>query len=241
MSPRATGSDRARRTAIRLLRWYPRPWRKRYEREMRVLLEDMPVGWMQVGNLAATAAREWMSPRALGWPARSAAGRLQTARMITFVTYAFVIDGIARIVAARMVAGHFTISDTVETIIVWFQFVPLVRIAVAIACMLKRVRRSRLAATIDRHPWLQYLSDWEVVAWLTLYFPMLVLRHAEPIPRYYTDTMRALKPFENVYLVWLSTYVLMQRNAVTVRIRKIQTAFINRPKVWPPRTPEFWQ
>jgi hypothetical protein len=179
MSVRA-GSDRARRTAIRLLRWYPRPWRARYEREMRVLLDDMPVGWSQVGNLAATAAREWTSPRALGWPARSAAGRIQTARMITFVTYAFVIDGIARIAATRMVAGHFTISDTVQAIIM--VPVPAVLRAVAIACMLQRVQRSRWAAD-HRHQWLQYLSDWEVVAWLTVYFPMLVMRHGA-IPQY---------------------------------------------------------
>ena len=41
--------------------------------------------------------------------------------------------------------------------------------------------------------------------------------------------MQALKPFENVYLVWLSTFVLLQ-GAVTVRIRKIRTAFINQPR-----------
>ena len=55
-----TGSDRARRAAIRLLSWYPRPWQMRYEREMRALIEEMPVGWKHVGNLAITGVREWI-------------------------------------------------------------------------------------------------------------------------------------------------------------------------------------
>ena len=96
------GSDRARRTAIRLLHWYPRPWRMRYEREMRALVEDMPVGWTQVGNLAITGVREWMSPRALGWPARSAAGRLWGIRLLKLLACAYALDAIARVVGLKL-------------------------------------------------------------------------------------------------------------------------------------------
>src|SRR3954467_15761315 len=111
-----TGSDRARRVAIGLLGWYPRPWRVRYAREMQALLEDMPVGWTQVANVAGTAMREWASPRALGWPARSAAGRLQRVRTLTFLIYAYAIYGVARIADARMVGAHFTMPDALRAL-----------------------------------------------------------------------------------------------------------------------------
>jgi hypothetical protein len=42
----------------------------RYEREMRALLEDIPVTWRQVASLAAAICR-WLR-RALGWPAITA-------------------------------------------------------------------------------------------------------------------------------------------------------------------------
>jgi len=235
-----TGSDRARRAAIRLLRWYPRPWRMRYEREMLALLDDIPVGWRQVGNIAGTAVREWLSPRALGWPARSAAGRLQTVRTLTFLIYAFTLDGIARIVAARLIAADFTISDALDTWIASLMFAPTVRVLTASVFKMKRVQRSRWAGTINRHRWLQFLSDWEVVAWLLLFMPFMVLRHAEPRPSYATDTMWALRPYMDIYLVWMFTNLLVQRTSLYVRIRRVQFAFMNRPKVWPARTPGYW-
>ena len=40
--------------------------------------------WEQAGDLAVGAVREWFSPRALGWPARSAAGLVQVARGLKF-------------------------------------------------------------------------------------------------------------------------------------------------------------
>ena len=89
------GSDRTRRIGQRLLRWYPKPWRARYGAEMRELIDEMPVRWRQVGDLAIGAAREWMSPRAFGWPARSAVGRIQAARGWRFVLAALAIEAIA--------------------------------------------------------------------------------------------------------------------------------------------------
>ena len=231
-----TGSDRARRTAIRLLRWYPRPWRVRYEREMQALLEDMPVGWTQVANLAGTAAREWMSPRAIGWPSRSAAGRLQRVRLYKFIAFAFLVDGIARIIAAQIVNAQFVVSDELQrNISLVFLFLPFARVAWCLLFLLKRVQRSRLGALADRHLWIKHLSDWEVVAWTVWYLPPMVMRHALPIPAHYGDFLRTMKPFENAYLVWLSTYVLWQVSARTSRIRKVHTAFLNRRKVWPPK------
>src|SRR6187397_448920 len=161
-------SDRARWTAIRLLRWYPRPWRMRYEREMLALLEEIPVGWRQVGNIAATAMREWMSPRALGWPARSAAGRIQMARLCSFLIYAYAIDGVARVIGARMISGHVAISDEFDTWATVLMAVPLLRVVQAGVLKLKRVQRSRWAGPIQRHPWLQSLSSWEVLVLLLL-------------------------------------------------------------------------
>jgi hypothetical protein len=39
---------------------------------------------------------EWLSPRALGWPARSATGRVQVARYLMFAVFAYSLDGVAR-------------------------------------------------------------------------------------------------------------------------------------------------
>ena len=85
-----------RRVALRLLRCCPRPWRGRYLREMQALLEEMPVGWAQTANVAAGAVREWLSPRALGWPARTAAGRVMTARGWMYLTGVLAVDGLSR-------------------------------------------------------------------------------------------------------------------------------------------------
>jgi hypothetical protein len=45
--------------ARRVLRWYPRRWRERYETEMQALLADGPVRWRDVLDLARSAAGEW--------------------------------------------------------------------------------------------------------------------------------------------------------------------------------------
>ena len=64
---------------------------------MRELVDEMPVRWRQVAALAIGAMREWASPRAFGWPARSAAGRIQNARMLKFLFCGFVIEVIAHV------------------------------------------------------------------------------------------------------------------------------------------------
>ena len=229
-----TGSDRARRAAIRLLRWYPRPWRMRYEREMRALLDDIPGGWRQVGNIAGTAVREWLSPRALGWPARSAAGRIRMVRLLTFMACAFTLDAVARLVAARLIAADFTISDSVQTTIAWFLVGPLLRFISSSALQGKRVQRSRWAAAMSRHHWLNYLSDWEVAAWLLLLFPWMVVRQGWPSDSPYTGLMRELQPYEHIWLIWLWTYALVGRSSKTARLWKIELRTLPRlgPDKW---------
>lgn len=230
---RQIGSDRARQLAIRVLHWYPRPWRARYLQEMQALIEDMPVGWPQVANLAATAAREWLSPRALGWPSRSAAGRVQVARWLTFAAFAYALDGIARIMAWKLLAAGVTIPDGLNDDLALFMFVPLVRVFAAGACRLKAMQRTRFAGVIKRHDWLRYVNDWEVVVWLILWLPSLVVRHAMPIPSYYNSTMIFLKPFMDVYQVWVWPYLLLMNSSRTARLRRVQSSFLKQPwRTW---------
>ena len=225
MTSRA-GSDRARRVGINLLRWYPRPWRARYGREMKALLEDMPVGWRQVANLTGTAVREWMSPRALGWPARSAAERLMIARMFMFLALAYALDGVARIVASNLLAAKVTISETIEDNVTWILMAMTLRGILAMTFRMKRFQQWQL---IKRHAWLRQLSDWEVVTWLVLLLPYRVLRYALPTPEYYTEGMRALRPYENVYLVFLFTFFLSRNSARRIRLWKVHLASLRRP------------
>ena len=222
------GSERARRTAIRLLGWYPRPWRARYRREMQALLEEMPVGWRQVADLAATGAREWLSPRALGWPARSAIGRLQMARYLTFALFAYSLDGVARVVAARLLAAGVSVRVDLEDDLAWLLAAILLRIFGAAACRKKFAQRTPLAGPINRYSWLRYLSDWEVVLWLVLALPGRTVGHMSPMPPYYNSTMVFLEPFMDVYNVWMWCYVLLMSSRRTTRIRRIYRASMRR-------------
>ena len=58
------------RFAHALLRLYPPAWRRRYADEMRSLIEDSQPGWGATLNLAASAAREWVSPTCAVWPTK---------------------------------------------------------------------------------------------------------------------------------------------------------------------------
>jgi hypothetical protein len=221
-------SDRARRTAIRLLQWYPRPWRIRYEREMRALLEEMPVSWGQVVNLAGTAAREWMSPRALGWPARTAAGRVLGARLCAFLAIAYTLDIVARVMASQTAVAQFAASDAADSIGAYVLLALLLRVLSAGFLRLKRVRKSPLGAFAGRHPRLRHLSDWEVVVWLVALLPNMIVRHAVT-PDYYSETMRTLMPYFNIYLVYMWTDLLVSSTAKRARLWKVQLASVRRP------------
>jgi len=222
------GSERARRTAIRLLGRYPRPWRARYQREMQALLEEMPVGWRQVANLAATCASEWLSPRALGWPARSATGRVQVARYLMFAVFAYSLDGVARVVASRLLAAGVSVRAGLLDDLAWLLFAILLRVLGAAACRTRFAQRTVLAGPINRYSWLRYLSDWEVVLWLVMAFPSETVRHMLPPPPYYNSTMVFLEPFMDLYNVWMWCFLLLMNSRRTTRIRRIYRASMRR-------------
>ena len=225
------GSTRARRTAIRLLRWYPRPWRVRYEREMQALLEDMPVGWTQVANLAGTAAREWMSPRALGWPSRSAAMKVMAARFLMFTAFAYALDGVSRIVIAQMSDAQIKTWSTFEDYAIWVLMALLVRVITAGTLRVQSIRKSRWRAFLSGHRWLQYLSDWEVVAWLVALFPYMIVRNTLPTPDYYsvTSEMRTVKPIMDYFMIYVWTDLLVMNSARRDRLRKVNLGSHKRP------------
>ncbi len=227
-------AERARRVARRLLNLYPRPWRARYQREMRALLDEMPVGWGQVTNLAGTCVREWLSPRAFGWPARAASGRILTRRNLTFVAFAYLLNGLSRIVAALLLDRGVTATDDLQDdLAYWIMFPILGRIVLAFSCR-TIARYPLLAGAIARLPWLARLSDWEVVLWLFMIQPGAIVNHMLPTPSYLTDTMAALKPYMDVYYVAMWCMLLLGNSGKSVRIRRIYLASFKR--IYRPRT-----
>lgn len=214
-------SAHARRAAIRLLHWYPRPWRARYQREMQALLEEMPVGWRQAGNLAAAGVREWLSPRAFGWPARVAAGRILARRNLMFAAYAYLLDGIARITAAQVTAAGVTVRASLEDDLAWLLGAMLIRVVVAGTCRTRIITRSRFSGLVDRHEWLRYIGDWEIALWLVVMIPGQVVQYVLPAPAWMGRTSVALEPYMEVYKVWMWTYLLVMNSRRSIRLRKI--------------------
>jgi len=229
------GSSRARSAAIRLLGWYPRPWKRRYLVEMRALLEQMPVRWRQVANLAVMAVREWCSPRALGWPARSAAGRVQVVRAVTYFTIAFALDGIARVIAWKIRAEGITIIDSVSTT------AAMLLLAVAIrtfAAQLQYERHKKKYPKVLESQRRGLIGGWEIVLWACLLFPYLVVRHAEPIPAYLSRSMVQIRPFIDVLQVFVWTNVTLRASAQTKRLARVQRS-VNLRNLGYRRTPPF--
>lgn len=70
------------RVAHTLLRCYPPAWRRRYADEVRTLIDESGASWGVAANLAASAAREWVSPRAAAWPTHSALTRAHFAILL---------------------------------------------------------------------------------------------------------------------------------------------------------------
>jgi hypothetical protein len=217
------GSDRARRIAIRLLRWYPRPWRLRYGREMRALIDQMPVGWSQVMNLAGAAARAWFSPRALGWPAKSAAGRVQFARAVLFFVCAFSIDAVARIIASRLRSTGFEITETMGLVAALLFVAFSVRVFGAIVAKGRSVWAQKPRVIFQ-------LSDWEVCLWCVLLMPSQIVRHAETTPSYLSHTMVMIRPYITVLQIYTYVFMASQSSKGTQRLMRIQSAYLTRRK-----------
>ena len=232
---KALGSSRARSAAIRLLGWYPRPWKRRYLVEMRALLEQMPVRWRQVANLADMAVREWCSPRALGWPARSAAGRVQMVRMLTYFACGYAIDGVARVVAWKIRADGIVITDDMATAVSLLLVAVGLRTVVASGLYLRHVKKFPKARELQR-PGL--VRGWEIALWACLLFPWLVVRHAEPIPSYLSHSMVQIRPFIDVLQIFVWTHMALLASAQTRRLLRVQRS-ANLRNLGYRRTPPF--
>ena len=206
-------SHLARRVARRLLGWYPKPWRARYSVEMRELVDEMPVRWRQVADLAIGAAREWASPRAFGWPARSAAGRIQAARIFKFTFWALVIEAIAHSSRGLFAADVKALESSLEPI--------------ATAIMMAAVLRLVLAWCrwwIQRKAWL--LSAPEIAIWYVLMLVWLTASHLRPIPAWVDS------PNLHVFMYHLQVYIFINllygNSSRTRRLRKIHFAHLKR-------------
>ena len=228
-----SGSHRARSVAIRLLQWYPRPWRQRYLVEMQALLQQMPVRWWQVANLALMGVREWMSPRAVGWPARSAASRVNTRRTLTFVTVAYALDGVARVLAWQIRANGMAISESISTT------VAMGMLGVTIYFVAASVRYDRHVKRFPKAPEIQRparLRGWDIALYTCLMFLWLVVRHAEPIPSYLSAGMVKLRPYLDVIQVYTWAFVALMSSANTKRLNRVQNSMTRRQLRYPPTT-----
>lgn len=222
-----TGSDRARRTAIRLLRWYPRPWRRRYEREMHALLEDMPVRWRQVANIAATAVREWLSPRAFGWPARSAAGRIQNIRRLTFLTLALAMDAVARAIAWGLKAAGVEVTDNMQIAAAIVMLIFAIRVCGAGFVRLGKQLWARRVR--ERYTTLLSLSDKEIAVWAALLMPQLIVFHAEAIPSYLSPTMVAPRPYVHLTQLFVWSHIALESSTRFQRLARLQAEYMKQP------------
>ena len=217
------GSERARSVASRLLQWYPRPWRRRYLVEMRALLQQMPVRWWQVTNLAFVGVREWLSPRALGWPARSAAGRVMTARTLTYFTCGYAIDGVARVLAWQIRAAGVTITESVSIA------AAMAMCGVVMYFVAASVRYDRHVKRFPKAPEIQRpgrVRSWHLALWTGLLFPYLLMRHAEPIPSYLSSGMVMLRPYFDVLQVFVWTYMALSASTRTKRLTRVLASHV---------------
>ena len=219
----------SKRAALRLLAWYPRPWRERYLVEMRALLEEMPVSWAQTANVAAVAAREWLSPRALGWPARSAAGRIKTARAFMYFGALLALDGLAWALAQTLGGAGITsppyiwevpgaLLMALPNFILWGRVIP-------VALYSNPPTRSRHWGRY--YTWLHRpLPAWQVVTCAVLLFPSMVEFHANA-PEFFVDTFRA-GPALHVMWVWIYSRALVRASMVTWRLRRVEKSRLNK-------------
>ena len=230
-----TGSGSARAAALRLLRWYPRPWKRRYLVEMHALLQQMPVTWRQVANLGATGAREWCSWRALGWPARSAAGRVTAFRAVVFFSCGLGIDTVARFTVWRMQAAGIVVSELVSTM------ASVVFLAVAIrffVVMMRRLRNTQRFPKLPEQRRPGQMRGWELALHSVLMFGWLVVRHAEPIPSYLSASMAAIRPYTDILSVLIWANLAFMTSARTWRLFRVQNSVAQRnPGYRPPTLP----
>jgi hypothetical protein len=180
---------------------------------MRELVDEMPVRWRQVVDLAVAAMREWMSPRAFGWPARSAAGRIQVARIFKFTFWACVVEAIAH--SAR---SFFTGDGTI-----WVPTLEWIGIVVMAASTF-RLLIAWVQLWAKRKPW--PLTGPEIAIWYIAMLAWLTAAHLRPIPAYISS------PGLHVFVYHLQVYIfvnlLYMSARRTKRLRKIYFAHLKR-------------
>jgi hypothetical protein len=220
----------SKRVALRLLRCYPRPWRARYLAEMQALLEEMPVGWKQTANVAGTAVREWLSPRALGWPARTAARRIVTARGWMFLAGALLLDGIARLIATELRRAGVTDEHPLRYAVYALTILTMIRVfsVPTFRSQASRTRRWLGAVRIWRRP----LTLWQLWFCAVLMLPFQVQRYlGDPDEYALREFFSSVGPLINLFLVWGFANHL---RLVSLHTRRLQRIAASRQKSWRP-------
>ena len=214
----------SKRVALRLLEWYPRPWRERYLAEMQALLEEIPVGWKQTANVAAIAMREWLSPRALGWPARTAAGRIMTARRWMFFAGALMMDGFARTISWQLDRLQWSFGEPLE----WVAGVMMLAAAIRVF-LIPSVHamgpRPRDWATPGRR-WRRPLAGRDLVICVLLLLPYLAWRHHSWPPSYAEPDSftRVWGPYVHILQLWVWSFMGNTGSLRTWRLKRIDDA-----------------
>lgn len=212
-------SRHPRRLAIRLLDWYPKRWRARYAPEMRALLDDMPVAWRQVADLAIGAAREWLSPRAFGWPARSAASRIQTARGYKFFAWAAAIElGVHALVLPLSAAG--VAMPDLEAAVTAVAMASVARFSLGVLFWLRR------PSWFARLKVFGPLGTTEIVLWYAALVIHVTHKHLTAVPDYVRSP--GLHVFMDHVFVLMVAFLILSKSARTKRLTHIATAHQKR-------------
>jgi len=201
-----------------VLRRYPQPWRRRYAREMEAVLDQIPVTWGQVLDLAGGAVREWMSPRALGWPARSAAASVQKARRLQFVAVAYALDGLARLAAWKLTATGLTIPDQVESIVLAAGGLCTLRFCLA---MFSSKRWPGMAQRFGA------FRPWEVAIFSVVMTLFFAIGHAKP-PSSHAPTLDAIA---NAIRPWMYSLPVARMSVRSIRLKRIEMSYLKRRRI----------
>ena len=212
-------AETSRRVANRIIRLYPRPWRRRYGAEMQAILDEIPIRWSQVADLARGAVREWLSPRAFGWPARSAAGRIQFARGLKYFTVAYAIDGLGRVLAAEVSASNAGLPSWFATAAEWGFYAGASRFILASTLTWRKSWSARF-------PRASRATGLEIAFWCLPLFAWSLFKHTQPIPPWVSNvTVHEIGEWSQPY-VW--ALLTLQVSEITRRLRLVQYPHLRR-------------
>jgi hypothetical protein len=190
----------------------------RYGVEMRELIDEMPVYWRQVADLSLGAGREWISPRAFGWPARSAAEAIQFVRACKFFSGVLLLDVLARAVTGRMAEAHVTLPSAVGAAAMALFILFCARAIAAHAF------EAASSARLMRHPWLSRIGHVELSFWLMVMF-FLHIHNLTHVPRTSDRIVQLTFPYAFM-LIWVGA--LFGATVRSRRLNRIVTAYRKR-------------